>query len=189
MHRPHTSVSVIIPLSLAYIGLVHGTPLHLEPRQQNTSTTPTTPPTVPATATLSSSGVDVTGTSQEQQSDSLTFPSAPSSGCILASVSATIVSQFNTLPLVSTTSIQTVTLSINDDPYCTCADGLMAGLGSSYNPGGTEFLYCATDGWMNEGPSQAISAVLPEESAEPGSANNSAVSSTCVSAPSEYRDE
>ena len=100
--------------------------------------------------------------------------SAPATGCVLATQTPTTITDVFTYNLVDTTSYESDFITLSQGLYCTCAGGLMAGIGTSYNQEGTQYLFCATGGLPST--TGAVSTTAPQASAKPGDPNNPDVS-------------
>lgn len=176
----------------------HGTfasPVQPRPRQDSASSAIITSAaatsssvSIPAASDASAgaappSGVSITATLYQAQVNAYaatpaTGTSTPISGCVLATQMASTFTEVWTYSLVAGVSYSTDLLTFTDGLYCQCADGWMAGTVSSFNPEGTEFIFCATGGQdlQTDQPTNAVSTSNPQASALPGDANNPGVS-------------
>lgn len=145
----------------------------LYPRQASTTTSASAGAAAPApsvTVTLYQNA--------ENAYDASPATTTPSSGCVVATQQQTTDTWLLTFDLVTTTSIETNLITLTSGLYCECGatvvtgsthGGLIAGLGTSYNTAGTQFLYCETGGAVSP-----VTTASPTPS--PGSADNPDVS-------------
>lgn len=167
-------------------GVATAKPVHVEVRQVTASSSAPASVSISAGASVSPSGVPVTATLFEGENKAfVATPAAPAtepaSGCVLATQTPTTITDVFTYNLVASTSYESDFITLSQGLYCTCAGGLMAGIGTSYNHEGTAYLYCETGG--RPSTTGAVSTSDPKASAKPGDPLNPDVSLlSCVEA-------
>lgn len=134
---------------------------------------------VSAGASVSPSNVPITATLFEAENKAFAATPAapatePASGCAIATQTPTTFTEIYTYNLVESTSYESIFMTFSQGLYCTCAGGLMAGIGTSYNHEGTAYLYCQTGG--RPSTTGAVSTSDPKASAKPGDPLNPDVS-------------